>query len=60
MKRSNASDTGTATTSRSRGWQPGKVYKVTFQPMNTSNYFEAGHSIRLEVTAAISRDSIET
>ncbi len=32
--------------------QPGKVYKVTFQPMNTSNYFEAGHSIRLEVTSS--------
>ncbi len=32
--------------------EPGKVYKVTFQPMNTSNYFEAGHSIRLEVTSS--------
>src|SRR5690348_16423603 len=23
--------------------EPGKVYKVTLQPMTTSNYFEAGH-----------------
>lgn len=32
--------------------EPGKVYKVTFQPMNTSNYFDAGHRIRLEVTSS--------
>jgi uncharacterized protein len=32
--------------------EPNKVYKVTFQPMNTSNYFDAGHRIRLEVTSS--------
>src|SRR5213075_2050846 len=32
--------------------EPGKVYKVTLQPMNTSNYFEAGHRIRLEVSSS--------
>ncbi len=30
----------------------GKVYKVTLQPMNTSNYFAAGHSIRIEVSSS--------
>ncbi len=30
----------------------GKVYKVTLTPMNTSNYFAAGHRIRLEVASA--------
>jgi len=30
----------------------GKVYKVTLQPMTTSNYFEAGHRIRLEVSSS--------
>ncbi|MBV8571390.1 MAG: CocE/NonD family hydrolase [Acidobacteriaceae bacterium] len=30
----------------------GKVYKVTLQPMNTSNYFPAGHRIRLEVSSS--------
>jgi putative CocE/NonD family hydrolase len=29
-----------------------KVYKVTFQPMTTSNYFEAGHRIRIEVSSS--------
>jgi len=29
-----------------------KVYKVTMQPMTTSNYFEAGHRIRLEVSSS--------
>jgi putative CocE/NonD family hydrolase len=29
-----------------------KVYKVTLTPMNTSNYFAAGHRIRLEVAGA--------
>ena len=29
-----------------------KVYKVTLQPMTTSNYFEAGHRIRLEVSSS--------
>jgi uncharacterized protein len=30
----------------------GKVYKVTLQPMTTSNYFEAGHRIRIEVSSS--------
>jgi putative CocE/NonD family hydrolase len=29
-----------------------KVYKVTLQPMTTSNYFEAGHRIRIEVSSS--------
>ena len=32
--------------------EAGKVYKVTLQPMNTSNYFAAGHSIRVEVSSS--------
>jgi uncharacterized protein len=32
--------------------QPGKVYKVTVQPMMTSNYFAAGHRIRIEVSSS--------
>ncbi len=32
--------------------EPGRVYKVTLQPMNTSNYFDAGHRIRLEVSSS--------
>jgi putative CocE/NonD family hydrolase len=32
--------------------EPGKVYKVTLQPMTTSNYFEAGHRIRIEVSSS--------
>jgi putative CocE/NonD family hydrolase len=32
--------------------EPGKVYKVTLQPMQTSNYFEAGHRIRLQVSSS--------
>jgi putative CocE/NonD family hydrolase len=32
--------------------QSGKVYKVTLQPLNTSNYFEAGHRIRVEVASS--------
>jgi putative CocE/NonD family hydrolase len=32
--------------------ESGKVYKVTFQPMTTSNYFNAGHRIRLEVSSS--------
>jgi putative CocE/NonD family hydrolase len=31
---------------------PGKVYKVTLQPMTTSNLFEAGHRIRIEVSSS--------
>src|SRR5882724_6388096 len=32
--------------------EAGKVYKVTLQPMNTSNFFETGHRIRLEVSSS--------
>ncbi|HVP00092.1 MAG TPA: CocE/NonD family hydrolase [Bryobacteraceae bacterium] len=32
--------------------EKGKVYKVTLQPMTTSNYFAAGHSIRVEVSSS--------
>jgi len=32
--------------------EAGKVYKVTLQPMTTSNYFEEGHRIRLEVSSS--------
>ncbi len=32
--------------------ESGKVYKVTLQPMTTSNFFEAGHRIRLEVSSS--------
>jgi putative CocE/NonD family hydrolase len=32
--------------------EPGKVYQVTMQPMSTSNYFETGHRIRIEVSSS--------
>jgi putative CocE/NonD family hydrolase len=32
--------------------EPGKVYKVVFQPMTTSNYFAAGHRIRIEISSS--------
>jgi hypothetical protein len=32
--------------------EKGKVYKVTFQPMETSIYFAAGHEIRVEVSSS--------
>jgi putative CocE/NonD family hydrolase len=32
--------------------EAGKVYKVTLQPLNTSNYFEAGHRLRIEVSSS--------
>jgi putative CocE/NonD family hydrolase len=32
--------------------EPGKIYKVVFQPMTTSNYFEAGHRLRIEVSSS--------
>jgi hypothetical protein len=32
--------------------EPGKVYKVSFQPMNTSNFFAPGHKIRIEVSSS--------
>jgi hypothetical protein len=32
--------------------EAGKVYKIAFQPMVTSNYFPAGHRIRIEVSSS--------
>jgi putative CocE/NonD family hydrolase len=32
--------------------EPGKTYKVTLGPMTTSNYFEAGHRIRIEISSS--------
>jgi len=32
--------------------EPGRVYKVTLQPLTTSNYFEAGHRLRVEVSSS--------
>ena len=32
--------------------EKGKVYKVVLQPMNTSNYFDAGHRIRIEISGS--------
>ena len=32
--------------------EPGKVYKVALSPMNTSNYFPAGHRVRIEVSSS--------
>jgi hypothetical protein len=32
--------------------ESGKVYKVTLQAMTTSNYFESGHRIRIEVSSS--------
>jgi uncharacterized protein len=32
--------------------EAGKIYKVALQPMTTSNYFAAGHRIRLEVSSS--------
>ena len=32
--------------------EKGKVYKVTFQPLQTSNYFAAGHELRIEVSSS--------
>jgi putative CocE/NonD family hydrolase len=32
--------------------EPGKVYKVAFQPMNTSNYFAPGQRLRIEVSSS--------
>jgi uncharacterized protein len=30
----------------------GKVYKVTLQPLNTSNFFKPGHRLRIEVSSS--------
>jgi hypothetical protein len=32
--------------------EPGRVYKVTLQPLTTSNYFAPGHRIRIEVSSS--------
>src|SRR5436190_357720 len=32
--------------------RPGEVYKFSFSPMNTSNFFEAGHRIRIEISSS--------
>ena len=32
--------------------EPGKVYKLSFQPMVTSNYFDTGHKLRIEVSSS--------
>ncbi len=32
--------------------QPGQVYKVSFQPLVTSNYFLPGHRLRIEVSSS--------
>ncbi len=32
--------------------EKGKVYKVTFQPLNTSNYFAPGHRLRVEISSS--------
>ena len=32
--------------------EPGKVSKVTLQPLTTSNYFPAGHRLRIEVSSS--------
>jgi len=30
----------------------GRVYKITLQPLTTSNYFDAGHRLRIEVSSS--------
>jgi putative CocE/NonD family hydrolase len=32
--------------------EPGEVYEVTLQPLNTSNYFDVGHRLRIEVSSS--------
>jgi putative CocE/NonD family hydrolase len=32
--------------------EPGKVYKVSLQALNTSNYFDAGHRLRIEISSS--------
>jgi putative CocE/NonD family hydrolase len=32
--------------------EPGRVYPVTLQPLNTSNYFAPGHRLRVEVSSS--------
>ena len=38
---------------KSLAWmEAGKIYKVKFQPMNTSNYFAPGHRLRIEISSS--------
>jgi uncharacterized protein len=32
--------------------EPGRIYKVTFQPIDFSNYFSPGHRLRLEISSS--------
>ncbi len=32
--------------------EPGKVYPVTFQPLNTGNWFGPGHRLRIEISSS--------
>jgi uncharacterized protein len=32
--------------------EKGKVYKISFQPMQTSNYFDVGHQLRIEISSS--------
>ena len=32
--------------------ESGKIYKFSFQPMTTSNYFDVGHRIRIEISSS--------
>jgi putative CocE/NonD family hydrolase len=32
--------------------EPGRVYEITIEPQATSNYFAAGHRIRLDVSSS--------
>ena len=32
--------------------EPGKIYKATLGPLNTSNVFQAGHRVRIEVSSS--------
>lgn len=32
--------------------EDGKVYEITLSPMSTSNFFDAGHSVRIEVSSS--------
>ena len=32
--------------------EKGKIYKVTLQPLTTSNYFAPGHRVRIEVSSS--------
>ncbi|HEX3082879.1 MAG TPA: CocE/NonD family hydrolase, partial [Pyrinomonadaceae bacterium] len=32
--------------------KPGEAYKFSFSPMNTSNFFDAGHRIRIEISSS--------